>query len=258
MAHFAPVAPWQVYKALHEASVFPDAYLFLAHDVLNNQDGYRSIAEAVSKAPIRIMDNSVIELGVAEGLKPTALAAETAGADVIVFPDALEKSKETVELVLKAYQEYTSDREYFSRFEYMVVPQGETWIDWVECIEAIYRAGLKPDWIGIPRNIVPRIHSTRLEAVTIAKMLFPEVNIHLLGFSGNVLDDYLCANDYRVSSIDSAAPLRFGSQSQRNSITRDPGPRGDWWSTVVLDLEDREKTLNIIFNTVDAITLCDR
>lgn len=256
MALFAPVAPWQVYQAFYNAGVFPKAYLLLAHDVLANAEHYATIRKHLALADVLIMDNSVIELGTAEGLKPTIQAARVVGAKVIVLPDELEKSEKTVQLTSDAWSDYMSDGYLQQEFEVMAVPQGESLELWIDCLEQMRRNGVNPQWLGIPRNTTTRIIASRSTLVDIAKTFYPQAKIHLLGFSKWMPDDYIVAQDPRVVSIDSAVPVRLASKDYRNSMIFDGGTRGKWWDTVIDDLKDMDKVHLMIQNYQEAQQWC--
>lgn len=244
MADFAPVAPWQVYAKLFEKDCFPKAYLLLAHDVLANKEGYASLVdEGFDKAHTIIMDNSVIELGVAEGIKPTLDAAQVVGAQIVVLPDALENASETIKLTLAGWEEWLECNDATS-IDCMIVPQGESMQEWIRCIEELYNEGVDPEWIGIPRNTPGRICSSRLDLVRIAKVFYPAAKIHLLGFSKLPYDDVLTAHHPDVVSIDSAVPLR----ASQNSMWNSGYPRGAWWETVIDEIRDPEVVQRMIEN----------
>lgn len=239
MAAFLPVAPANyLQKLLGSAQKFsqeplpPNAFL-LAHEVVADPEGYAKAQECWAGKPgIRILDNSVIELGGAVDLKMVASAQEIVKANVVVLPDVLEDSQGTFELASRELERWAMT---ISDAELMFVPQGETLNSWIWCLEKFIdfstkEIGMEPHWIGIPRNTTKRIVASRRELVDIVRTLAPYADIHLLGFSDYLYDDVISAQHPAVSSIDSAVPFRTPELTLSGVVPK----RGTWWEDAKL------------------------
>ena len=246
---FAPVAPIHIYKELQVTSeeAFGDYFLLLAHDVVKHPKEYREVF--YDKGYTIIMDNSVIELGTAVDIEMLTKACNIVGADVLAIPDVLQDGLATVEATFKFMDEWRCQVDGIYEYipDLMFIPQGSSPADYEACITTAKTCGLKPEWIGIARNLTTRVYPSRDSAVAFCKETFPDAKIHLLGFSENTADDLLVALRDDVEGIDSAVPLRIDVPLQ------DPiqaiGPRGDWWENakmstqVIANLKDVRKRL---------------
>ena len=248
---FAPVCPIHVYEYLDSLGpdTIGDYFLLLAHDVLANAERYNRFF-ANRKCTI-IMDNSVIELGDACDANSLLEAAEIVNATCVAIPDVLQDGYATVRRGMSFLNDWNRLNKTKS-FELMFIPQGNDLHDFVQCLEKLPTTFGQASWVGIPRNTTGRIlpsrqHVTALvwtQAVRSALLnLSTPMKLHLLGFCDNVMDDIITAklwNGY-VEDIDSAVPLRLGTQGHQISTDRDflqdAGPRGDWWETVKPELK---------------------
>lgn len=237
---FAPVCPAHVYAAMdvwdkghkEDARVMGDYFLLLAHDVVANAKAYERIFK--EKDCTIIMDNSVIELGTAVDVSILKEACDIVNADVLAIPDVLQDGKATL-LAAESFMDRWTAISAPASIELMYIPQGKDPQDYLDCISGAAMADIPADWIGIARNLVPRVFTSRMFPIALAELFFPGTKQHLLGFSGDVLDDVECAKSGFVEGIDSAVPLRMGSAGlnlEKGII--DPGPRGDWWDTVYI------------------------
>jgi hypothetical protein len=245
MAFFAPVAPIHILKRLPHTSY----HLLLAHDVV--RQGVRGEFETffnsshTRRQAVVIMDNSVVELGGKPEMMDVCIeAAAIVHADVVVLPDVYIDGRATVAATFDAHDKWLAKIRstktswgYFNP-EFMVVPQGRDWAEWVWCAEQFAKGARslgKVGWIGIPRNLIDSgiaPTKSRLQALRIIEMLFPTKRIHLLGFTNDMVDDLLVARQARVTGIDSAVPVRAASKGLEMSLQMpELGPRGDWWAT---------------------------
>lgn len=234
MAVFLPVAPANYLQKLLSTSQkfslpsLPFNAFLLAHEVVADPEGYANAQKLWAGKPgIRILDNSVIELGGAVDLKMVAAAQEIVKANVVVLPDVLEDSQGTFELAAHELERWTMT---IQDAELMFVPQGETLQSWIWCLEkfidfSIKEIGMEPHWIGIPRNTTKRIVSSRRDLIDIVHTLIPNTDIHLLGFSDYLYDDVISAQHVAVSSIDSAVPFRTPELTLSGIVPK----RGTWW-----------------------------
>jgi hypothetical protein len=116
------------------------------------------------------------------------------------------------------------------------VPQGDTKAKWVECAEYFADGNFINFW-GIPRNVVNKNICSRRNLSTLLHALNPNRTIHMLGFSDDVIDDIISAQQPWVTGIDSAVPIRAVSQGiplTMRALAKMP-PRGDWWETATWD-----------------------
>lgn len=224
MAHFAPVAPIHVVNKLAHYSS-GNYHLLLAHDVASKAEEYGKFFNSFDCTII--MDNSVIELGGAVDLGTVKKAVDAVRCATVVLPDVLLDTKATVEACKAALIEWP--KVLGPSVKYMYVPQGTTLEAFAYAAEELADAPGINYW-GVPRNLVGEI-GTRREAIEIVHALNSERKIHMLGFSENLIDDFLCASNPKVYGIDSAVPLRAASLGLKMSYGLKLPPRGDWWDT---------------------------
>lgn len=226
MKGFAPVTPiWLLQKMApqeHQAYHLP-----LAHDVLKHKEEYSSF---FSKLPqygkTVILDNSVIELGNSVTADLLLEAAEYCFATHLVLPDVLQKGPETVRSSISAYASLHG-RSGVPKIA--VVPQGDTFQEWVRCAEDLDRA-IQIDMWCVPRNFEKRL-GERTIACDILKMI-KHVPIHLIGFSDYIYRDMLAAQHKSVIGIDSAVPIRIGQDGIIIQLSGNYPGRGAWFDSV--------------------------
>ncbi len=236
MAQFAPVAPARVLKGLQIRNKLGSYHLLLAHDILNNKSTYYDLFHD-RKDMVKILDNSVIELGTSVDVQKIKQAAHIIKADVIILPDVLLDGQATANNCAKALDVWTKEittPEYMFGFDwtFMYVPQGKTLEEWVRSAEVLSNDD-RVGWWGIPRLFRQHIGS-RIDAVEIAKVLNKHRKIHLLGFSDDLIDDVLSARS-GVEGIDSAVPLRCADIGVQFELSLgELSGRGTWWDTTNL------------------------
>lgn len=223
-AQFAPVLPLSIAEAL-QSHHLGDYHLLLAHDVLKNPAAYKW--QYASKA-IKIMDNSLIELGYAMEIRDVVEAANTVGAQFVVLPDKLKDAVWTEEATKAARVEFEMlESHKTAGILPMPVLQGMYHMECNYLLETWASEGYKA--VAIPRILV-EVFGSRKDAIHKA-IEYGFKYIHLLGFSENLQDDVDCARIPGVMGIDSAVPIRLGLQKKTISLDKyvDPGPRGDYW-----------------------------
>lgn len=224
MGKFAPVAPVQVLEGLYGYSdqTFGSYHLLLAHHTVDEEDRFRALFRRIHNEtptlnPTIIMDNSLVELGGAVDFQMLSDAVEVITevceeATVIpVLPDVMGDGAETRRAVEDAYDRWS---EFMPGNGFMAVCQGASWDDFQESVDMFADQDAFPEitWLGIPRKLVETL-GTRKDAVAYALAASNgRHEIHLLGFSDNMVDDYACAKLPGVAGIDSAVPLRVESQ----------------------------------------------
>ncbi len=231
---FAPVCPAHIAQDLTKADLetFGNYHLLLAHDVLDNQALYKSVYAQLPNydESVIIMDNSAVELPEPLNARLVLEAAHVVNARVVVLPDALMDCNTTIDMTCQGLRDMHANNG--SRgMEFMAVPQGATWDEWLRCLDAF---SLLEDlgWIGVAKNINEKLGISRKDAIDAVNMQMPDAKIHLLGFSDNIFDDMQSArHGYNVYGIDSAVPIRIGMRENQELLLggQEISKRGDWW-----------------------------
>lgn len=228
MAVFCPVCPAHMYvdiKKWNERYIRNN--LFLAHDVVEHPKEYTDAFVGVRH--FSFMDNSLVELGGAVDLNMVKEAVRITRSQVFVLPDVLGEGQESTERTIAAYNDW---KVAIPQALPMAVVQGKDYEDWVTSLEGIAKSIPGVPWVAIPRHTETwKYHGYRMPLVELAHMYLPHARIHLLGFSDRMDHDLFSARHPAVSSIDSAVPLRLGTQGKPFGIFSDPGKRGNWWET---------------------------
>lgn len=238
MGKFAPVAPIRILDKLAQERQLGPYHLLLAHDIIEHPDAYNSVFNRSNHLfSTIILDNSVIELGNAVQLDKIVAAAQAVNPTVLVLPDVLWDCKATYESIGVALPEWIETFRHAKLkrdYSFMMVPQGKTKEEFTECATRLaalaeaYKMQAR-FWWGIPRNFRD-YYFTRQYAVDVCTMIQPQWPMHMLGFSDDVVDDFLvCANNKGIWGIDSAVPVRAASMNMRFNLFSNYGPRGDWW-----------------------------
>jgi hypothetical protein len=235
MAKFAPIASLAMMKSLDEKDLLGDYHLLLAHKILEDPQGWGSFFQrrlTERGEDFIIMDNSLIELGRPLSVQEVVNAAVHVAADCIVLPDKLTDMSQTFEMSKAAMQEYTAVcRDWF---DFLGVVQGKTEDEYMKCAEGL--VGLGCHYLSIPR-VTKEVLGSR---VFITERIISEFgkDIHLLGFSDDLIDDLATANMFSkresfpvgVIGIDSSEPLRMGCAFKRiNTFPRVCPRRPEDW-----------------------------
>lgn len=251
---FAPVAPLPLLQSLWEAeqSAVGNYHLLLAHDVMKSSDSEREYARFFNEVRkvyegdlTIIMDNSLVELGSAVDMKMAIDAALALSADCVVAPDVMGDGKATIE----AFNTFTTTAAWQrckdADLGIMAVPQGPDLQTYVRCLE-VYADYPEVSWVGIPRIASRPDHlGGRRDLCAIAHAINPSWDMHLLGFSDDVIDDILSVrcSQYPARGIDSAVPVRAGIAGLKFRASRSNyGPRGSYWETT----EHNQQTIDNI------------
>lgn len=256
---FAPVAPVGIFEKLIAAQAWDavgNYHLLLAHDVVKKKDRWRDVISAIRDRfdsyddynlhSTIILDTSVIELGVSEEWEALEEAAEVIRPDIIVIPDVIGDATATIKHLNEARTRgwIRTDKRY------MYVPQGRTFEEYLLSMQVV----LPPQvtCLGIPRDAL-KFTPSRVDLVRASQIIDPTKDIHLLGFSDNLWDDFKTAHACPfVVGIDSAVPIRAGIEGNRVGIGKnDYGKRfngyldyeGDWNETLVSNVMDCRKWL---------------
>ncbi len=233
-AMFAPVAPVSILKELKEKGLLGKYHLLLCHDIAEHPDDYHNIFNDLEDAFI-ILDNSTVELGAPVSTETMLAAASVVKASCSVLPDKLADAEFTIESARK----YANIWYHAGLHPFMVVPQGKTLKEWMRCADELYLIAEQVPGIefwSVPK-VLQEMTGSRQQAITyLASLLgghvmYPSRNIHLLGFSNDLLDDIACARRPEISGIDSAVPIRLGCQNNLLTIDnyKNLGKRGDFF-----------------------------
>lgn len=245
MAHYAPVVPIQIARILQHHNpaedLFGGYHLILAHDVLDKPEDYRKVYDEVRRRypdSFIILDNSIVELGKAMEIHDLLDAAEIVNPDCIVVPDAMGDGALTREMAKDFCNQYRlfAVRAPFVKPPLMGVLQGKTVSD---CLQTytVFGSLVGISLVSVPRIIVKQ-HGSRLPLLEELGGRYTFRNIHMLGFSDDLLDDITCARLSHVRGIDSAVPVRAGLQGRELTLDApaDYGPRGNFWEYDVMQL----------------------
>jgi hypothetical protein len=262
MVKFAPVAPVHILHDLVAHKEFKDYHLFLAHHTVEHPKEFAYLFDRYygdrqgQGHPTVIMDNSIVELGGAvddlmidEACRIISAAGRSTTI-VPVLPDVMGIGYKTVELSRAAYHRWANlgKQGAIHANTYMLVTQGESWDDFTATVNHFFidmaddypRIG----WVGIPRRLLD-VLPTRAEAIKYIQMVAPHVKIHLLGFSGSIGDDLLCARLPGVMGIDSAVPVRYNGVLTPMTTEDEIGPRGDWFKEGQLNSTNIHNVQNV-------------
>jgi len=119
--------------------------------------------------------------------------------DIVIVPDVLRAKKKTLKRIHK-FLEISP-----TTFEYMLVPQGRSPIEFFECLKEILK--FEPDYIGFPIWLEKRF-KCRVEIIHYSLQKLPQlrdIKIHLLGLD-NPYEVRAYANCPPVVSVDSSLP----------------------------------------------------
>jgi hypothetical protein len=224
MAKFAPVVPIQIAQFFKERGVLGDYHLVLAHEIVASEQSKKDYKSVYNNSDGRmdvILDNSVAELGTSVDLSIIRTACDIICPVTTVLPDVYLKTDETITSCLNALDSW------HMLAPFMIVPQGTSLKDFARCAE-VFANQTSINYWGIPRNLTSNL-GTRKQAIDVCFALNRHRQIHLLGFSDNVPDDIICAQDPRVFGIDSAVPIRAASLNMQMSFSLDMPPRGNWF-----------------------------
>ena len=213
MSKYAPVVSLGVAKVLEAAELYGDYHLLLAHQVLEDAEGwskFMSSLRAKRKMTV-IMDNSLIELGSPLEADKLLQAVQIVRAEYLVLPDCLGNYLSTINRATDAITNmHHHNLELPGYCSYLGVIQGETFQQHLECAKRLLRFDhLRA--LSIPRNAAQLFRSRYALTQEVWNMC--KVPMHLLGFSDHLDDDLACAKlgeAYGVMGIDSAAPVREG------------------------------------------------
>jgi len=240
---YSPVAPIKVLEHLAECEVHEDRLylggylLMLAHEVLDHQASYRTLAGDVrhryGEHTFIMMDNSVVELGKPMHVEEVVEAADIVRADCIMTPDVLGSLSRTRQVVNSSFHQLVD-----CGFELMKIPQGSSMVELFDCVDWL-RTTFETqyatvDYWGIPRWVANKLVTRKHLINYIKETGHADTRIHLLGMSNDIEDDLRCVKMWGVMGIDSANPLVNGHMGY--VLDRNNGrhwERGNFWECTV-------------------------
>ncbi len=228
---YSPIAPITILQELQREEVLGNYLLLLAHDVLANEADYVFLMDEMyipgGVPELIIMDNGVIERGIAVPFDGVIAAADIAMATCVVMPDVLGDFKGTQEAVAAEMGAIRN-----CDYPIMKVPQGSNFHEIVTCIEWLISYmpwGDDKEYWGIPRWIANNL-GTRAQVIEYINRVRKKPMIHLLGMSDDWGDDQYCAQLPNVIGIDSANPLVLALNGHCMwHHGYDHIPRGNYW-----------------------------
>lgn len=261
-ARFAPVAPIHILEQLSR-DVFGDYHLFLAHHVVEHKARFCNLVGAhqrlqpYSKPLTIIMDNSIVELGgaVDDDMIRAAVMAVAPEPDKMLrvvpcLPDVMGDAMGTRDLSETAYERWNIiGMNTISKSGYMVVTQSATEEEFKHFVDFFFvqnREHFKNiTWVGIPRYMLQQGWSSRKWAIRYIRMVAPHLKIHLLGFSDDLVTDFLDSREEGVFGIDSAVPIRYDSPLKPTTTADEIGKRGDWFENGRLTPHNVHNIINV-------------
>lgn len=220
------------------ATILPIPYLHLLKDkpylmalghlvTAEHMDYAQFYKDATVRGQYVILDNGVVETGVALPIEELVYRANSIGAQEIILPDAFLDMDKTLDLTCAAI-EYV--RAYAPHLKIMAVPQGSNFDDWLLCAEIML--GLDIDTIGIPKVLTKlKGRDARLEALLYLGNRLRGLNVHLLGCWDSPLECKLIENHVLqkkivpVRGVDSAIAYVYAREGLL--ISHAPRPSGE-------------------------------
>lgn len=179
-----------------------DYHLCLARKILTEMK-YASFYRAYDNTKhYMIMDNGAAEEGT---LKPDELfrAANLVHANELVVPDKINNYQATTQLAKDYAKDFNG-----STIPLMVVPQGESWSEWLGCLE-LQLTYFKPKSIGISKY--SPIDRAFMLGMIEARELHTEYEYHLLGIQRNPREvSHLAYTFPWVRGVDTGAMVAWG------------------------------------------------
>jgi len=230
MSRFAPVVPIQIARRLKEIGHLGGYHLLLAHDVVDKPETYKEVYGDLDHRTL-ILDNSLVELGRPMTFEEMQPAVKLLNPEYVVLPDILNDSFGTLDLAEEFQREIAHLHASILFYPDLAgVIQGRSLSECMLCARVFVKS-LRVDMLCVPRVLVETL-GTRVCLVQMLGERYPDIPIHLLGFSNSLLDDVNAARKLGVTGIDSAVPIRAALKGMSMSLSLplfDPGPRGNYW-----------------------------
>ena len=251
---FSPVAPIQVLEVMFHSgpNQFGNYHLLLAHHTVEEPERFAVLFNAAANwwnargyNFTVIMDNSLVECGGAVSKDMVMDAADlirkslpygNSNEVVAVLPDAMGDGITTRELVRCSIDSWTETARELG-LSLMGVTQGYDAADFRRSLETL-SADHRIKWLGVPRvlhkTMGSRVWAAR-DAVETGKQ------IHLLGFSDDMHDDFAASRVPGIRGIDSAVPIRLNAPYALDAIVAPRDPK--WFKEGQLSSQNRENLI---------------
>lgn len=218
MARFAPIAPLHIYRQMQEEGILGSYHMLLAHEVADDLEGFQKIfnnleskdAENQTGTSDRqlILDNGTVEMGEPMPVSQIADAVEAVDPTFVILPDYLKEYTQTIDAIELAVSDEGGWLAFSDRF--MLCPQGATEDEILKCAHHVINImGVPIKLLGVGRWTA-NAFGTRKRLINRLADAFPNIPIHVLGFSENIRDDIKCSHLRNVIGIDSARPILLG------------------------------------------------
>jgi hypothetical protein len=138
-------------------------------------------ADQVDRGRFVLMDNGVVETGVAMPIDRLFTLAEALRPTQVCLPDAINDKRSTLTKF------HLAARQWAGGFETMVIPQGETLVEWVRCAKTMLNeagaAGVTA--MGITKFLEGKV-ACRADAIeAVPGLVDSGLDLHLLGVMGD-------------------------------------------------------------------------
>lgn len=225
MMQMASIVPQNFLEMTAEANFHMALACFIG------EEGYEKYTEFFrnrKEGSFCVLDNGVIE-GKPMPFAECVHRAELINADEIVLPDVYRDNHGTYEAVKEAIDYYVQNDMFDNRFRLMVVPQGNSMEDWLDCaVNLLNDFGTHISTVGIPKHLIETCNERdgRLIAISNLYERFPDLHewdIHLLGCWKTPLEVLVCAKASEqgiiphIRSCDSAIPYVYARNGLRFS-----------------------------------------
>lgn len=200
-------------------------YHMCLFQVVKDNPVYANYYKSLAMNKFTIMDN-----GAAEGVNPTPEELievyPLVEPNEIVLPDIVGDTTETLKRTYYAYDYYV-DRDLHRKYQFMAVPQGQTFADWKQCLWEMllltevttigvskFVSKLFADEMGQGANVrLECVHEILLQAGELQR----EVQIHLLGCWDNPAEVGEISRVYgdRVRGTDSGIAYVYSRNNER-------------------------------------------
>jgi len=220
LALIAPV------KYLSYWGALTDYHMALTHLVLSNDEYAKHFWMMSNRGHYVILDNSVVELGSAVTFDDLIEAAEQINATEIILPDVLDNREATLKLAEDCLSKAWL-KGLFRKYKFMVVPQGDTFPEFIQCYKDLCDLPGKCT-IGIPKRLGRFFKHEETDSRTrglgryFALLEMERRGIintskphHLLGIYDNPLEIHLLSKYNWIRGVDTQLPFWAASEGIR-------------------------------------------
>lgn len=202
---FAPVISQK-----YDPASLSDYHLILAHKVIKD-DNYAKYYSSLPESHTIILDSGTVELGYADPITIMAAKEKLNRKVIVVAPDFLLDATKTLEGTYD-FMEKTE----LPDDEVMVVPQGNSWEEWVDCFKKMHEVG-GFRYVGLPRvaEAFPGgrgwLHQQAVQHHRSKVGMNRRLYFHLLGIQHNLQEVDWAKHFTAIRGVDSSAPTKAAS-----------------------------------------------